>query len=104
MAVLWSEIGDYGSRLQHVDRINPGNSVQVCRSAADHFFWFYIPLRYFGCTRLDSFTDGGHDRGVRGTSAVRLYLRGAFQVCRNARPCRQAMVIAGKSEALIEKL
>jgi hypothetical protein len=97
-----ARLGVYAGHLQHIDRINSRNPVQICRSAAHHFYWFYIARRDFECTRQNPSAGGRDDRGVRVASTTRIYLYGGSEARRDARRCRQAMVIAGKSEAPVD--
>jgi hypothetical protein len=102
MVVSWSKLGVYASHLQRIDRIDSRNPVQICRSAADRFYWFYIPRRILDCTGKTFLSGVAHDRGFRVDSAAWLYLWRASPARREARSCRRALVIAGKSEAPVD--
>src|SRR5258708_14207787 len=93
---------DSAGYLQHVDRIVSGISIQVHRSAAPHFRGFGRPGRDFDCRRQKPFSDVVRGRDFRVPPAARLYLHGVSQGGRDARSCRRAMVIAGKSEASVD--
>jgi hypothetical protein len=102
MVILWSKLRDHVGYLEHVDRIDSGISIQVHRSAARHFPRLGRPGRDLDCGRQKLFADVVDDRGFRVPSAAWLYLYRASQGRREARRCRRAMVIAGKSKAPVD--
>ena len=99
MVVLWSKSRDRVGYLQHVDRIDSGNSVQGHRPAAARFLRFGRPGRDLDCRRQELFADAVDDRGVRVPRPAWLYLYRPSEARRDPGPCHLAMVVAGKPEA-----